>query len=107
MSEIETLVHADYSERKFTIERRQDVEAIIENNKRLQTETQRSDWGRHIATIPNIFLEKWLREAWDRGDVDMRLFSPEFDKLCEAKLKDPDWKFLRTDSVSAQTGWSA
>lgn len=103
---IETVVHADYGERKFTIERRQDVEGIIDHNKFLQTLSQNSDWGRHVATIPNIFLEKWLMEEWDRGNVDMRLFSPEFDKICEQKLKDPDWRFLRTDKTEASTvGW--
>ena len=34
----------------------QDVEDIIESNKRLRAAPQTSDWGRHIATIPNLSL---------------------------------------------------
>ena len=79
-------------------ERRQDVEDIIERNKRLQKEPQsRKSSFRHIASIPNIFMEKWLREEWERGNHGLKWSSPEMDKLVERKLKDPDWKFLRTD----------
>jgi hypothetical protein len=100
--EIDTQFHVDEGERLFTVNRVQDVEDIIERNKQLQTIEQKGDWGRHIATIPNIFLEKWLKEEWDRGNVDLKLFSVEFDELCERKLKDPDWLFLRTDSQQVQ-----
>lgn len=103
-----TELHIDEAERTLTINRVQDVQDIIDRNKFLQTEAQKSDWGRHVATIPNIFLEKWLREEWDKGNVDLKIFTPEFDLLCEQKLKDPDWKFLRTDkSESSIAGWSA
>jgi hypothetical protein len=106
--EIDTKLHVDNSGDSFTIIREQDVEAIIERNKYLQTVGQNSDWGRHVATIPNIFLEKWLREEWDRGNVHLRLFTPEMDQLCDRKLKDPEWKFLRSDkSESGIAGWSA
>ena len=64
--EIATQLHVDAGERSFTINRVQDVQDIIDRNKYLQTVDQKSDWGRHFATIPNIFLEKWLREEWDR-----------------------------------------
>jgi hypothetical protein len=29
--------------------------------------------------------------------VDIKVFGPEMDALVDRKLKDPDWKFLRTD----------
>lgn len=102
MSEIETILHVDRSENRFTIERVQDVEPHIEYNKFLQTISQKSDWGRHKAHIPNIFLEQWLREEWDRGNVNLRIFTPEFDALIERKIEDPDWKFLRVDSPQVQ-----
>lgn len=106
--EIDTKLHVDESAGSFTINRVQDVQDIIDRNKYLQTVEQKSDWGRHVATIPNIFLEKWLREEWDRGNVDLKLFSVEMDELCERKLKDPDWKFLRSDkSESSTQGWAA
>lgn len=75
----------------------QDVEAIIERNKALQTMPQRSDWGRHVATIPNNILLVWLNEEWARGNTTLKLFGPEFDALVARKLRDPDWRFLRTD----------
>ncbi len=31
-----------------------DVEDILEHNKTLRSMSQKSDWGRHIASIPNI-----------------------------------------------------
>jgi hypothetical protein len=75
----------------------QDVEDIIERNKALQSEPQRSDWGRHVATIPNNILLAWLNEEWARGNTSLRLLSREFDALIAKKLRDPDWRFLRTD----------
>jgi hypothetical protein len=74
----------------------QDVEDIIERNKRLQNEPQRSDWGRHVASIPNNFLVTWLHEEWARGNTTIRLFGPEMDALVARKLADPDWRWLRT-----------
>lgn len=106
--EIATELHVDHVDRTFTLNRVQDVQDIIDRNKYLQTIEQKSDWGRHVATIPNIFIEKWLREEWDRGNVSLQPYSKEMDELCERKLKDPDWKFLRTDkSESSTAGWSA
>ena len=40
----------------------QDVEDIIARNKRLRGEPQKSDWGRHVATIPNNILLQWMLE---------------------------------------------
>ena len=94
---IRTIFHGDDAAKNFTIERVQDVEDIIERNKSLQTVKQKSDWGRHIATIPNIFLEQWLNEEWKRGNTSIRLFSKEMDALIARKLRDPDWRFLRVD----------
>ena len=85
----------------------QDVEDIIENNKRLQNTPQKSDWGRHIADIPNNFINKWLNEAWAAGNVNMKMFDEDFNRMVKMKLDDPDWKWLRTDdkALSFKTGW--
>lgn len=105
---LHTELHVDEADKTFTINRVQDVEPILELNKYLQTVSQKSDWGRHKAHIPNIFLEKWLREEWDKGNVDLKIFTPEFDALIERKIEDPDWRFLRVDkSESGMTGWLA
>lgn len=82
--------------RNITVNRVQDVEDIIERNKRLQSETQRSDWGRHIAEIPNVIIERWLNEEWQRGNSSLRLFSPEFNALVKRKLRSSEWAWLRT-----------
>lgn len=103
-----TELHIDEADKTLTINRIQDVEPIIELNKYLQTVQQKSDWGRHVATIPNIFYEKWIREEWDRGNIGIRIHTEEFDKLVERKLQDPDWRWLRTDKREAnQAGWSS
>ena len=75
----------------------QDVEPIIERNKALQGQPQQSDWGRHVATIPNNILLAWLQEEWARGNVNLKLFDAEFNRIVAARLKDRDWLFLRTD----------
>jgi hypothetical protein len=55
----------------------QDVEPILERNKVLQAEPQRSDWGRHVAQIPNVLLVQWLNEEHARGNTQLRLFTRE------------------------------
>lgn len=91
-----TLIHQDG--RQLTVSRTQDVEPIIENNKRLQAEPQsRQSSFRHIASIPVILMEKWLAEERARGNDTIRWGSKELDDLAAKKLRDPEWKFLRTD----------
>lgn len=84
------------------VKRVQDVESVIEDNKSFRKETQRSDWGRRVASIPNVILERWLNEEWQRGNMTIKLFGPEMDALVERKLQDPDWAYLRTDSKHTQ-----
>ena len=75
----------------------QDVEPILERNKQLRSTPQKSDWGRHIASIPNVILTRWLNEEYARGNVGLRMFTKEFDELVAKKLRDPEWKYLRVD----------
>ncbi len=96
-SDVLSIPHYDPSERKFYIERWQDCEDIVEHNKKLQTQEQHGDAFHHVGTIPNAIIEKWLREEWDRGNVSLKWSSEEFDKLVAKKLRDPDWRWLRTD----------
>jgi hypothetical protein len=74
----------------------QDVEPILERNKLLRGEPQRSDWGRHVAQIPNVLLVQWLNEEHARGNTQLRMFTREFDELVARKLADPEWAYLRT-----------
>lgn len=98
MSElIGTRFHSDASAKTFTVERVQDVEPILEHNKVLRALPQKSDWGRHVASIPNVLIERWLNEEHARGNRGMTFGSKEFDALITRKLRDPEWAYLRTD----------
>lgn len=99
---MEVRVHLDSNGQDLTIEHVQDVEAIIERNKRLQSQAQKSDWGRHVASIPNVIIMQWLDEEAKRGNTSLRMFTPEFDEMVDRKLKDPNWAYLRTDSAHVQ-----
>lgn len=83
-------------EKRLTVYSVDDVEPVLEHNKLLRTMPQKSDWGRHVASIPNIISVKWLNEEWARGNP-IRFLSKEWDELVARKLNDPDWKYLRTD----------
>lgn len=99
---METRFHFDQG--NMIVENVQDVGDILDNNRRLRSVEQKSDWGRHVASIPNVIMTRWLNEEWARGNTTIRLFGPEMDALVERKLKDPEWAFLRTDSSHVQ-GW--
>lgn len=105
MSDVETLLYVDPSERKTTFIRVQDVEPILENNKALRGVEQKSDWGRHVASIPNVIIEQWLHEEMDKGNTALRLDTEEFDRIIARKLADPEWGYLRTDKPALITGW--
>jgi hypothetical protein len=102
---VETLLK--FEDDTLYVKTTQDVEDIIENNKRLQNEQQKSDWGRHVASIPNNFINAWLNEAWAAGNVNMKMFDEDFNRMVKMKLDDPDWRWLRTDNnaLSFKTGW--
>lgn len=95
MSDVSTRSFLDHGERKIVFEQVQDIEPILDNNKRLKNEPQsRKSPLRHIATIPNIFIEKWLRED---GVFVLGLSKHEFAKFVMKKLNDPDYRHLRVD----------
>jgi len=97
MSGVVPRVHLEPDGTSLTIEHVQDVEPILARNQALRAQPQRSDWGRHIATIPNVILVRWLNEEYARGNTQLRMFTREFDEIVERKLRDPDWAYLRTD----------
>ena len=94
MSGTHTRLTLDRGEKLIVAETVQDVEPILERNKQLQSEPQKSDWGRHIGTIPNVILVKWL---YEEGANVWRMSSHEFGTFLRRKLNDPDWRYLRTD----------
>jgi hypothetical protein len=93
---LHTKFHFDGND--MAVESIQDVEPILEQNKQLRSQEQCSDWGRHIASIPNVIMTRWLNEEWTKGNLTLKAFGPEMDALVEKKLRDPDWAWLRTDN---------
>jgi hypothetical protein len=87
----------DRGEKKIVAVTTQDVEPILEHNAALRGEAQRGAWGRHVATVPNVILVRWLNEEYARGNGELRMFTPEFYALVARKLEDPEWAHLRTD----------
>lgn len=100
-------VHLDSNGQDLTVEHVQDVNPILEWNKTARTEEQKSDWGRHVARIPNVIYVQWLNEEHAKGNTSLRMFSPEFDAIVKRKLDDPQWMYLRVDKPALQAGWSA
>jgi hypothetical protein len=92
-----TQLSLDRGEKLIVARTLQDVEPILERNKQLRSTPQKSDWGRHVASIPNVILVKWANEEYARGNTGLRMFTKEFDEIVEKKLQDPEWKYLRTD----------
>ncbi len=100
---LDTKFHFDGG--RVAIEQTQDVEPILERNKMLRTEDQHSDWGRHVASIPNVVYVKWFNEEHARGNTSLQMYSPEFDLIVQKKLQDPEWAHLRTDKPALIMGW--
>lgn len=98
--------HLDSNGQDLAIEHAQDVEPILEWNKEARRDEQKSDWGRHVARIPNVIYVKWLDEEHRKGNTSLRLFTPEFDAIVQKKLQDPEWAYLRVDRPALQAGWS-
>ena len=87
----------DCADKTITVVTTQDTGPILDRNAALRAQPQRSDFGRHIASIPNVILVQWLNEEYARGNTDLRMFTPAFNELVARKLRDPDWKHLRVD----------
>ena len=100
-------LHKDSTEGLIIAESLQDVEPIRENNMPLQSEEQKSDWGRHHSSVPHVILTKWLNEEYARGNTELRFLGPGFDAWYKKKLDDPDNRAWRTDNPSNpfHLGW--
>lgn len=90
----------DRTENLIVAEKIQDVEPIVETNKRLQSEEQKSDWGRMIGRVPDVIVNRWLNEEYARGNIHLRYLGPGFDEWFHKKLQDPDNRAWRTDNPS-------
>ncbi len=95
---MQTDVHYDNETDTLVVNRTQDVENILEANKRKYNEfgdrrLHRGETFHHAASIPNIVIERWIKEyglnPLDRGN----------EALLKRLLNDPDNKFLRTSPL--------
>lgn len=79
---------------KLVINEVQDVEPVLEANKRAQA--NRCDYRPHakgemhkVASVPLVIVQKWLNEGID-------VFNKDHWPKVKAKLNDPEYRFLRT-----------
>ena len=94
--EVQTGIAIDEGSNQLVTIERQDCTDVLERNKKFKNSgmdgyTPSRDM-RHAASIPNIILDKWLKEEgirwWDSADTPKLM----------AKLDDPEWAHLRTSA---------
>ena len=78
---------------RLIVERIQDVEPILERNKRLLNSghdgyTPSRDM-KHVGHIPNVVIEQWMKEG-------VNIFDPNDAPEVERRLNSSEWAFLRT-----------
>lgn len=107
MSGVAVQILLDSNGQDMAIRHVQDVEPILERAKALRDQEQKSDWGRHTHSVPNVEIVKMLDDEYRRGNTTVRMFSEEFDILFAKKIKSGDWEAYRVDRPALQAGWSA
>lgn len=73
--------------------REQDVEPYLEANKRAMLDfgtKQRKSSFRHVAEVPNVIVEKWLRE------LGVNIFDRNHAKKVQQLLNSSEYRYLRT-----------
>jgi hypothetical protein len=93
-SDVSTVIKAEQG--KLVVRRTQDTTGYLEQNKAEMNEAP--SWRpyagtsmRKVATIPNVIVEKWMREGVNIFDP-----SPETQKKIAEKLNSNEYKKLRT-----------
>jgi hypothetical protein len=88
--------HLD-SDGSLTILRTQDVEPILELNKHYQNtpQTKSEFMGHHLASIPNIIIEKWANEDGINILETAKHGKKAIGQFIKRKLADPDWRYLK------------
>lgn len=86
--------YQDGDRKKFRIAHSQDVGLILDRNTNLQNADEYKRTGikngfQHVAHIPDIVQIQWLREGID-------VLNPQHLPKVLAKLRDPEWRKLRT-----------
>ena len=91
----ELYYHYDHLNDVTIIEETQDVEPYLDSNKQSMinldvTQHRKGDlW--HMASIPNVIINKWLIE----DGIDVFSKDPDQQKKVKQKLNSPEWRYLR------------
>lgn len=90
----------EQSDGTFLIETHQDLEPLLEHNKRLQNSGHdgfNKERDRvHVGTIPAIIIHKWLLED---GFNALAIHDPDVQRKLKQKLNDPQYAYLRTSNI--------
>ena len=81
-----------FQDGKLVHKRTQDVEPILDHNKRLTTHNDGYSPDRSLrraASIPAAVVEQWMREG-------VNIFDPNCRDEVRRRLNDPDNRYLRT-----------
>ncbi len=95
MSEVKTVYHLNRTEGNVTIERVQDIEAIMENNKRVRNDEldhkkfDGKDFFR-VASIPKVVIEQI------KNELGINAFKREDHERFIRLLNSPDYAYLKT-----------
>jgi hypothetical protein len=96
MSDKKIEIIKDFSGQGLNFRQSQRVDQILDLNKQDQNNSAPTlGFGRKVASIPTIVLDRWLAEEgldWRKCNSD-----PEMAKRLKAKLNDPEWRALRTN----------
>ena len=93
---VTTTFHYDPDGDKTIIETSQDVEPILEQNRRAQSLNDGYSPSRElkrVASIPLVVVQKWMQ---DDGVNFLALGKQEKRAYLRRKLNDPEWQYLRT-----------
>lgn len=98
MSEVKTRYHYDHTANRLIVERVQDIEPIIEANKRKMNDcyghTESTRWKgdlHHVASVPEVVVEKWCK---DHGFTFSDFINDP--KISKRFLNDPSNSHFRT-----------
>lgn len=85
---------------EITVSEGQDVEPLLDRNKRMANDngkTITSEVANPIASIPAATILKWFREeGWWLYDADK---DPDVQKKLQQKLNCSDWRAIRTSEL--------
>lgn len=94
ISGMQSFIDVQPGDGTFRIVHKQDITPLIERNKRMQADPEVKRQGikqgwQPVAHIPDVIVCRWLAEGID-------VFNKDHMPLILRKLRDPDYRHLRT-----------